>query len=107
MSDEDVAYAAVICRGDSVPGQKSCGQVHISESEYSRQMNRPDSLWMCPHCGSTAHFDDDYFEELHGIADEEAPDELYEAVSRLVRTHGTDVIRGICDGLDAEAREHD
>lgn len=62
---EDQHYAAVICRGDSVPGQQPCGQVPLSESEYNRQMNRPDSLWACPRCGSTAEFDDDYFEEHH------------------------------------------
>lgn len=58
-------YAAVICKGDSVPGQQPCGQVLISEDEYDRQMSRPDLLWCCPHCGSTASFDDDYFEETH------------------------------------------
>ena len=60
-------YAAVLCHGDSVPGQERCGQVLISEDEYDRQMSRPDLLWTCPHCGSTAEFDDDYFEERHCV----------------------------------------
>jgi len=60
-------FAAVRCHGDSIPGQEPCGLVEISEQEYERQMNRPDSLWCCPHCGSTATFDDDDYEERHGI----------------------------------------
>jgi hypothetical protein len=106
VADEQQLYAAVVCRGDSVPGQQPCGRVKINEAEYSRQMDRPDSLWMCPHCDSSADFDDEFFEELHGIADEENPDDLYEAVRGLARNHTTDVIRGICDALDAEAAEH-
>jgi hypothetical protein len=108
MTDEDVSvYAAVICSGDSVPGQPRCGQVKISEAEYNRQMDRPDSLWMCPGCGSTANFDDEFFEELHGIGEpEEEPDELYQRVNDLVRVHGTAAVRQCCDLLDAEARQN-
>jgi|SRR6185312_5626488 len=58
-------YAAVICHGDSVPDQQPCGQVPLSQDEYNRQMNKPDSLWTCPRCGSTADFDDALFEDLH------------------------------------------
>lgn len=61
-----MAYAAVRCHGDSVPGH-CCGLVEIDEQEYMRQMMRPDSLWCCPNCGSTASFDDTYFEKSHGI----------------------------------------
>jgi hypothetical protein len=107
ISDEEMIHAAVVCRGDSVPGQKPCGQVKISGDEYVRQLSRPDSLWMCPNCGSTADFDDEFFETLHGISEpEESPDELYNEVSRLVRVHGTDAVRGVCDALEAEAREN-
>jgi len=99
MSDENDVYAAVVCHG-------RCGQVKISEAEYSRQMSMPDRLWMCTRCGSTAAFDDDFFEAHHGISEpEEEPDELYNAVSALVRVHGTDAVRGICDALEAEARD--
>lgn len=69
----DEHYAAVVCHGDSWPGQTPCGQVPLSESEYDRQMRRPDSLWMCPRCGSTATFDDDYFEKVREI-DREPPE---------------------------------
>lgn len=58
------AYARIRCRGDSVPGY-CCGVVDLTEAEYSAQMSRPDSLWYCPNCGSTASFDDDYFESQH------------------------------------------
>jgi hypothetical protein len=61
----DQMYAAVICNGDSVPGQQSCGQVPLSEQEYERQLSKPNSLWCCPHRGSTAEFDDELFEDLH------------------------------------------
>lgn len=62
MSD---AYARVICWGDSIEGQEPCGKVTLSEHEYDRQMSRPDIGWWCPHCGSNAWFDDDYFEGKH------------------------------------------
>jgi hypothetical protein len=65
-----MSYAAVICHGNSVPGQSPCGRVEIDEAEYSRQMDRPDAFWCCPNCGSTADFDDAYFENAHGIDEE-------------------------------------
>lgn len=57
-------YAALICKGD-FPNEPSCGQVLISEDEYLNQLDEPDALWRCPHCGSTANFDDEYFEQAH------------------------------------------
>lgn len=74
LSTEDVVYAGIICHGDSVPGQQPCGRVDITESQYDAQMNRPDSLWCCPNCGSTADFDDDRFEELHEPDEPSDPD---------------------------------
>lgn len=65
MNEVFSSYAALRCRGDSVPGQPKCGQVQITKAEYSRQMNKPDSVWTCPKCGSTADFDDEFFEKLH------------------------------------------
>lgn len=62
---EDQMFAAVFCRGDSVEGQQPCGQVPLSESEYSRQLRQAHRHWMCPRCGSTADFDDDHFESKH------------------------------------------
>jgi hypothetical protein len=63
---DEQAYAQIRCHGDSVPGH-SCGVVGIDEDEYIHQLVRPNSLWCCPHCGSTATFDDTYFEKRHGI----------------------------------------
>ena len=68
---EPIPYAFVRCRGDllgSPNASYSCGKVVLSEDQYIRQMDRPDSLWSCPTCGSTADFDDVAFEELHNIA---------------------------------------
>jgi hypothetical protein len=110
VTDDQVSqsgYAAVRCHGDSVP-HHCCGVVEIDEQEYTRQMMKPDALWMCPKCGSTASFDDEYFERVHNLNEtlpDEEPDELYERVKALVRTHGTDAVRGVCDTLEAEARE--
>lgn len=42
---------AVICR--------RCGLQCLSEENYTLQINRPNSLWVCPRCGDTAHWDDD------------------------------------------------
>jgi hypothetical protein len=68
MRDEpETTYAVVRCRGDSVPGY-CCGPVPLTEEQYIAQMERPDSLWCCPNCGSTAIFDDAEFERIHGIA---------------------------------------
>lgn len=49
----------VVCHGDSVPGQEPCGHVELSAGQYAKQLGRPDSLWYCPRCGSTADWDDD------------------------------------------------
>ena len=38
------------------------GRVFLSYHEYVRQMNRPDSVWICPACGDSAGFDDETFE---------------------------------------------
>ena len=59
------AYAAILCQGDNIEGQTACGQVELTLEEYMHQLNKPDSGWFCPHCGSTADFDDNYFEDLH------------------------------------------
>ena len=103
LSDEEQVYAAVLCRGDSVPGQPRCGQVKISEAEYSRQMDRPDSFWMCPNCGSTANFDDEFFETLHEISEEDESPPLEVYLEEAVRIFGTQAIREACDKYDAEA----
>lgn len=49
----------VLCRGDSVREVGSCGLVELTAAEYERQLLRPDRLWFCPRCGSTADWDDD------------------------------------------------
>lgn len=59
-------YAALHCLGDSVADQRPCGEVKISYPEYLGQLNKADDPWTCPNCGSTAEFDDEYFEQVHG-----------------------------------------
>ena len=38
------------------------GQQFLTPKQYDHQMSRPDSLWMCPRCGESAHWDDDEYE---------------------------------------------
>ncbi len=38
------------------------GQQFLTEKQYNHQMSRPDSLWRCPKCGESAHWDDDEYE---------------------------------------------
>lgn len=64
-------YAVVLCHGDSVPGY-SCGLVELTKQQYSAQMQRPHKGWVCPQCGSNATFDDDAFERIHGIDQEQS-----------------------------------
>ncbi len=64
MRDPDRPFAVVRCRGDSIEGQERCGLVELSFAEYERQMARPNALWCCPNCGSTASYDDNRSELL-------------------------------------------
>lgn len=51
------------------------GQQFLTAEEYDYQMSRPDSLWRCPRCGESAHWDDDEYEaslEEEGSDDNEA-----------------------------------
>jgi hypothetical protein len=45
----------VICRG-------GCGPVNLTDEEYSRQLARPNQLWMCTKCGGDAYWDDTWYE---------------------------------------------
>jgi hypothetical protein len=60
--------AYVRCHGDSIPGVPSCGLVALSSAAYMAQMMRPDSVWCCPHCGSTATYNDTESERVQGAA---------------------------------------
>lgn len=77
MADRDRPFAAVSCHGDWMEPATSCGLVELSFAEYERQMAKPDHLWCCPNCGSTATYDDRRSEQLQGVAepidDEEVP----------------------------------
>lgn len=68
---ENNTRAYVRCRGDSVPGH-CCGMVALTEDEYLKQLSRPDSLWCCPNCGSTAIYNDAESERVQGVNDDEA-----------------------------------
>lgn len=100
---EESHYAAVICNGDSIPGQEGCGQVLLSESEYTRQTNKPDSLWTCPRCGSTAEFDDDYFDERHPDEPPELTlrDAAHKAVTDFVNSRKCQTDADVCVALSA------
>lgn len=68
-AEDDPDYARVRCHGDSITGrpdkEKSCGLVTIPHAQYAAQMARPNQTWGCPNCGSTATFDDEYWEARH------------------------------------------
>lgn len=38
------------------------GQQFLTLKQYDHQMSRPNSLWMCPRCGESAHWDDDEYQ---------------------------------------------
>ncbi len=48
------------------------GQQFLTAEEYHHQMSRPYSMWQCPRCGESAHWDDDEYEASF---DEEGPDD--------------------------------
>ncbi|KKN38032.1 hypothetical protein LCGC14_0757440 [marine sediment metagenome] len=61
---------AVRCTGDTLDGVATvrwpCGIVYLQyygQHGYDYQMNKPDSGWYCPNCGSTAVWQDDIYEE--------------------------------------------
>lgn len=62
----DTPYAYVFCEGgfDGDGGSVSCGQVGLTEAEYTEQLCRPNRPWMCPRCGAGAHYDDTGSEAL-------------------------------------------
>ena len=64
---EDRHFAFVRCAGDSIPGQQPCGLVGLTVTEYMRQLNKPNIGWWCPHCGSSADYDDAASEEAQGV----------------------------------------
>lgn len=68
-----IPYAGVVCQGIDygVGFNPGCGKVDIDVKEYDRQMSRPDSTWRCPKCGAEAWFDDERFEELHPMPEED------------------------------------
>lgn len=67
LSEDERHFAFVLCAGDSIPGQDSCGLVGLTEAEYLRQLDKPDVGWWCPHCGSSADYDDKASEMAQGI----------------------------------------
>lgn len=68
-STDESHFAFVRCQGDSIPGQQPCGLVGLTREQYSHQMNRSDSGWFCPNCGSSAAYDDAASEEAQGVND--------------------------------------
>lgn len=37
-------------------------KICLTKEQYDAQMNRPNSLWMCPLCGEVAYWDDEHYE---------------------------------------------
>lgn len=57
---------AVVCREH--------GKVFLTNHEYNRQMNRPNSLWQCPMCLDSAAWDDDTYEAWLDEMEKENPE---------------------------------
>lgn len=78
-TSEPVDCMACVVGLDRTPYAVLCddhGQRFLTHEQYLRQLNRPDSLWACPRCGESAHWDDDEYEaaiEFGGPDTEEDP----------------------------------
>ncbi len=59
MKTPNSIAAAVICPEHD--------QVFLTLEQYEYQMDRPNRGWICPKCGDSAQFDDEFFEALLGI----------------------------------------
>ena len=47
-------------------------QIFLTHEEYIRQLEAPDSKWVCPYCNRLAEFDDANYEKAMEAQDEEA-----------------------------------
>ena len=88
---------AVICRNH--------GQQFLTEEQYERQLDRPDSLWTCPVCGDSATWDDDNFErkEFGGEGDAGAEEYAASVALKCKSKHapcGGCMQGGMCDNFD-------
>lgn len=61
---------AVLCR-------VRCGRVFLTAAQYAAQMDRPNSLWLCPTCGQDAEWDDEC-QETNPPEDFTGPDDQAE-----------------------------
>lgn len=68
VTTDERPFAFVRCGGDSIPGQEPCGLVGLTYAEYMGQLTKPDVGWCCPHCGSSADYDDVASEEAQGVS---------------------------------------
>lgn len=54
---------AVFCHLLRSEGKRGAAtRVYLTPEEYDRQMNDPDSTWICPHCWGSAEWDDETYE---------------------------------------------
>lgn len=37
---------------ENIVGERGCGLIQYTYSEYDRQLSQPNKLWRCPQCGS-------------------------------------------------------
>lgn len=78
-TSEPVDCMACVAGLDRTPYAVLCndhGQQFLTHEQYLRQLNRSDSLWACPRCGESAHWDDDEYEAASTFENpdtEEAP----------------------------------
>jgi hypothetical protein len=73
-TSEPVDCMACVAGLDRTPYAVLCddhGQQFLTEQQYRQQLNRPDSLWACPRCGKSAHWDDDEYEAAMNFTTEE------------------------------------
>lgn len=80
---------AVFCSGDVVdiiPSAAPCGLVFLDEKEYKLQLEESNDTWQCPHCGSTAEWDDD-------CRSTNPPEDWYECLVHGVIICGTECPR--------------
>jgi Fe2+ or Zn2+ uptake regulation protein len=46
------------------------GQVFITFEEYMEQLDKPDSFWKCTKCNQISEFDDNNYESIDEIVEE-------------------------------------
>lgn len=77
---------AVICN-------HGCGLQFLNHSDYNRQMDRPDSFWLCPICSLSAEWDDDC--QISNPPEEDPPWDLEELAATILEV--ADYLNDACN----------